>query len=72
MLNSGKKINILTLVLSEKIILNETKNHNPPPAYKNIHILHIFLHQYPGKLETIPSLLFNLKRFTDHVFDGLH
>ena len=38
MLNSGKKIrvprdkkiNILTLVLSEKIILNETKNHNPP------------------------------------------
>ena len=39
MLNSGKKIgashdkinNILTLVLSEKKILNETKNHNPPP-----------------------------------------
>ena len=26
-----KKINILTLVLSEKKILNETKNHNPPP-----------------------------------------
>ena len=25
-----KKINILTLVLSEKKILNETKNHNPP------------------------------------------
>ena len=25
-----KKINILTLVLSEKF-LNETKNHNPPP-----------------------------------------
>ena len=24
-----KKINILTLVLSEKKILNETKNHNP-------------------------------------------
>ena len=40
MLNYGKKIvlcvtknnNILTLVLSEKIFLNETKNHNPPPA----------------------------------------
>ena len=40
MLNSGKKIalcvtkkiNILTLVLSEKTFLNETKNHNPPPA----------------------------------------
>ena len=40
MLNSGKKIftlcatkiiNILALVLSEKKILNETKNHNPPP-----------------------------------------
>ena len=38
MLKSGKKIvlcatkknNILTLVLSEKQILNETKNHNPP------------------------------------------
>jgi hypothetical protein len=27
----GKKINILTLVLSEKNILTETKNHNPPP-----------------------------------------
>jgi hypothetical protein len=39
MLNSGKKfralrdknINILTLVFYEKKILNETKNHNPPP-----------------------------------------
>ena len=43
MLNTGKKIrglrdkkiNILTLVLSEKKILNETKNHNlPPPPFK--------------------------------------
>ena len=40
MLHSGKKfgatkkINILTLVLSEKIFLNETKNHNPPPPFK--------------------------------------
>ena len=40
MWNSGKKIRtlrdkkiyILTLVLSEKKILNETKNHNPPPS----------------------------------------
>ena len=32
MLNSGKKINILTLVLSEKKILNENINHNPPPT----------------------------------------
>ena len=30
MLNFGK-INILTLVLSEKKFLNETKNHKPPP-----------------------------------------
>jgi hypothetical protein len=30
MLNSTKKINIPTLVLSEKKILNETKNHNSP------------------------------------------
>ena len=32
MLNSARqKCFILTLVLSEKIILNETKNHNPTP-----------------------------------------
>ena len=31
MLNSGEK-NILTLVMSEKKILNETKNHNPPAS----------------------------------------
>jgi hypothetical protein len=43
MLNSGKKIralrdkkiNILTLVLSENKFLNETKNHNPPPFKLN-------------------------------------
>ena len=29
-----RKINILTLVLSEKKILNETKNHNPPLQVK--------------------------------------
>ena len=29
-----KKINILTLVLSEKKILNETKNHTPPPLFQ--------------------------------------
>jgi hypothetical protein len=29
-LSTTKKINILTLMLSEKKILNETKNHNPP------------------------------------------
>ena len=42
MLNAGKKIHalrdnfffILTLVLSKKKILNETKNHTPPPPYK--------------------------------------
>ena len=30
-LGTPKKNNILTLVLSEKKILNETKKHNPPP-----------------------------------------
>ena len=51
MLNSGKKfalrttkkINILTLVLSEKKILNEPKNHNPSLQVKwsvpNIYLL---------------------------------
>ena len=42
MLNSGKKfralrdkkINILTLVLFEKKILNETKKHTPPSPFK--------------------------------------
>ena len=34
MLKSGKKINILTLVLSKIFFLNETKNHNPPPPFK--------------------------------------
>ena len=41
MLHSGKKFalcatkkNILTLVLSEKKILNEAKNHNPPLQVK--------------------------------------
>ena len=33
MLNSGK-INIITLALSEKKILNEAKNHTPPPPFK--------------------------------------
>jgi hypothetical protein len=31
---STEKINILTLVLSEKFFLNETKNHNPPLQVK--------------------------------------
>ena len=29
--SQDKKINIITLVLSEKKILNETQNHTPPP-----------------------------------------
>jgi hypothetical protein len=49
MLNPGKKIralrdkkiNILTFVLSEKKILNETKNHNPRYFYVAILILSI-------------------------------
>ena len=66
MLNSGKKIhalrdkkiNILTLVLSEKKIRNETKKHNPPLQVKwsvpyiyimnNIHqILNFVVWYYP-------------------------
>ena len=51
MLNSGKKIRalrdkkkILTLVLSEKKFLNETKNHNPPPSrHSLISLTHINL-----------------------------
>ena len=46
MLNSGKKfnalhdkkINIITLVLSEKKILNETKNHNPTPPLPHLQV----------------------------------
>ena len=31
LVSQNRKINVLTLVLSEKKILNETKNHNPRP-----------------------------------------
>ena len=31
LVSHNRKINVLTLVLSEKKILNETKNHTPPP-----------------------------------------
>ena len=49
MFNSGKKIcalcdkiiNILTLVLSEKIFLNETKNHNPPFKLNGRSLIHL-------------------------------
>ena len=34
MLNSGKKINILTLVLSENKFMDETKTIPPPPPFK--------------------------------------
>ena len=44
MLNSGKKkINILTLVLSEIFFMNEAKNHNPPPFKLNGRSLNIVL-----------------------------
>ena len=41
MLNSGKKINIPILVLSEKKILNETKNHNPPFKLNGRYLIHL-------------------------------
>ena len=52
MLNSRKQISrfaqqkifILTLVLSEKKILNETKNHNPPPFKLNGRsLIHVYV-----------------------------
>ena len=63
MLNSGKKIcalpdkkvYILTLVLSEKKILNETKNHNPPPPppfkLNGRSFSYFFSLYYTGKME---------------------
>ena len=41
MLNSGKKINIPILVLSEKKFLNETKNHNPPFKLNGRSLIHL-------------------------------
>ena len=71
MLNSGKKNSrlarqkkkILSLVLSEKKILNETKNHNPPPLQvkwsvpkdgqtNNIRIIRI---RYPCPVRNVAS-----------------
>ena len=57
MLNSGKKItrfarpkkNILTLVLSERKILNETKNHNPLLQVGRSLSCRIVLHVRPNK-----------------------
>ena len=56
-----KKINILTLVLSEKKSLNETKNHNPLPLQVKWSVpkhdrkchLHIFLKIKKNKLELV-------------------
>ena len=42
MLNSEKKY-ILTLVLSEKKILNETKNHNPPFKFNDRTLRYIII-----------------------------
>ena len=62
MLNSGKKFralranknNILTLVLSEKKILNETKNHNPPPPLKlNGRSLRLYCHVFVRFIRSI-------------------
>ena len=78
MLNSGKKIsrfcatkkiNILTLVLSEKKFLNETKNHTPPPPPNSIFSLfllvlsskHASIEQLIGKWSEIGVKLFTIK-----------
>jgi hypothetical protein len=54
MLNLTKKLNILTLVLSEKKILNETKNHNPPLQWSV---------PYKGELIHLPGIINLLKKF---------
>ena len=47
MLNSVKKINILTLLLSEKKILNETKKHMPPLQVKwSVPYIFIYIYIY--------------------------
>jgi hypothetical protein len=44
-----KKINILTLALSGKKILNETKNHNPPFKLNGRSLSNIYPHKNSGK-----------------------
>ena len=60
MLNSGKKfalcatkkINIITLVMSEKKILNETKNHNPLQIKWSVPKVIPLLQKYQQKIIT--------------------
>ena len=67
MLNSGKKIalcvtkkNILTLVLSEKKNLNETKNHNPPLQVKwSVPKFSVFHLSYIRVVCCIPCTVYN-------------
>ena len=64
MFDSGKKLNILTLVLSEKKILNETKNHNPSPLpyalLADDHVNNIINKEQIGFMKG--------RRTTDHMF----
>jgi hypothetical protein len=74
MLNSGKikfalrattKVNILILVLSEKKILNETKNHSPPPLQVNWSVPKKFVDRcLPFVLFALAMVLSVLLRFT--------
>ena len=44
-----KKINILTLVMSKKIFLNETKIHNhnsPPPPFSKLNGRSLIIHEH--------------------------
>ena len=50
MLNSGKKIDILTLVLSEKKILNETKTITPSPLQVKWSVPYIYCVHTPCTL----------------------
>ena len=69
MFNSGAttKINILTLTLSEKTILNETKNHNPPPHQVKWSVPNMSLRKenifglFYSRLSNWQTLLINLR-----------
>jgi hypothetical protein len=51
-------INILTLVLSEKTFLNETKNHNPPFKLNGQSLMYMYKgNQAPGTANSIQSFI---------------
>jgi hypothetical protein len=59
-----KKINILTLVLSEKKFLNETKNHNSPLQVKWLVPNEVTINQNTEIFLSVQKLILSSKRFT--------